>query len=130
MRALVDTTVLVDFVRGHDTDEVRKFRDLIDNGEVVIGDLVLCEFLRGFDTDLDARRVEERLRHFSHVALCGRDVAVEAAAHYRRLRSLGVTVRKTIDLIIGSYCIHHGLPLLHADRDFEPMELHLGLVVF
>jgi hypothetical protein len=48
------------------------------------------------------------------------------ARNYRALRAAGVTVRKTPDLIIGTYCIEHGHTLLHADRDFEPMREHLG----
>jgi predicted nucleic acid-binding protein len=50
-----------------------------------------------------------------------------AAEHYRRLRKRGVTVRKTIDVLIGAYCARHGHALLHADRDFDPMVQHLGL---
>jgi hypothetical protein len=38
-------------------------------------------------------------------------------------------VRKTIDVMIATYCILHGLELLHADRDFDAMEQHLGLQV-
>jgi predicted nucleic acid-binding protein len=56
------------------------------------------------------------------------DLASLAAANYRKLRSLGVTVRKTADLIIGTYCIEHGQVLLHDDREFEPMRRHLGLL--
>jgi predicted nucleic acid-binding protein len=39
-------------------------------------------------------------------------------------------VRKTIDMLIGSYCLLHHLPLLHADRDFDALEEHLGLIVW
>ncbi|MBW2706219.1 MAG: hypothetical protein JRD84_07905 [Deltaproteobacteria bacterium] len=45
------------------------------------------------------------------------------------LRKKGVTVRKTMDVIIGTYCILEGLPLLHDDRDFDPMAAHLSLKV-
>ena len=38
-----------------------------------------------------------------------------------------MTVRKTIDMIIGTFCIDRGLPLLHDDRDFDPMVRYLGL---
>ncbi|MFM9864166.1 MAG: PIN domain nuclease [Micropepsaceae bacterium] len=129
MFALVDTTVLIDFVRGRPTDQVRKLDLLIDAGGVVVGDLILCEFLRGFDTEADARRVQQTLSRFASVELCGADIAVEAAANYRRLRALGITVRKTVDLIVGTYCIQHALPLLHNDRDYDPMAKHLGLRV-
>ena len=45
------------------------------------------------------------------------------------LRGLGITIRKLPDLIIGTYCIEHRHSLLHDDRDFEPMRIHLGLQV-
>ncbi len=61
--------------------------------------------------------------------MLGKTVAVSAALNYRRLRKRGVTVRKTIDVIIGTVCILEGLPILHTDRDFNPMEQYLGLRV-
>ncbi|MFI4914324.1 MAG: PIN domain-containing protein, partial [Steroidobacterales bacterium] len=61
--------------------------------------------------------------------LVGTQVALIAADHYRRLRARGITVRKTIDVLIGSYCILHGHDLLHCDRDFDALEKHLGLRV-
>lgn len=49
--------------------------------------------------------------------------------HYRALRQRGITIRKTIDCFIATYCIHTGMGLLHTDRDFDPFESHLGLQV-
>jgi predicted nucleic acid-binding protein len=37
-------------------------------------------------------------------------------------------VRKTIDLLIGTWCIENRSPLLHDDRDFHPMARYLGLI--
>jgi predicted nucleic acid-binding protein len=59
----------------------------------------------------------------------GYQVAVQSAQNYRILRKKGVTVRKTIDVIIGTFCILEELPLLHDDRDFEPMVSHLSLKI-
>ncbi|OGW60316.1 MAG: hypothetical protein A2V83_07440 [Nitrospirae bacterium RBG_16_64_22] len=61
--------------------------------------------------------------------MLGQDMAVRSAENYRWLRGRGVTVRKTIDVMIGTFCIVSGLPLLHADRDFDPLTAHLGLRV-
>ncbi len=41
----------------------------------------------------------------------------------------GITVRKTIDIIIGTYCKIEKIPLLHNDKDFEPMVKYLKLKV-
>ena len=57
----------------------------------------------------------------------GVDLALQAADHYRALRRLGVSVRKTTDLLIGTWCIAADCALLHSDRDFDPMAQHLGL---
>ena len=45
------------------------------------------------------------------------------------MRTRGITPRKTIDMLIATFCIENDHQLLHADRDFEPMSEHLGLTV-
>jgi predicted nucleic acid-binding protein len=64
---------------------------------------------------------------FEVVAVGGVGLALQAADNYRQLRRLGITVRKAIDLLIGTYCIAQDCDLLHSDRDFDPMAEHLGL---
>ena len=61
--------------------------------------------------------------------LVGKEIAIKAAGHYRTLRKNGITVRKTIDVLIATFCIDHGYALLHNDRDFDAMEEILGLQV-
>ncbi|WP_298256779.1 hypothetical protein [Bradyrhizobium sp.] len=53
--------------------------------------------------------------------MAGNGIAVSAAHNFRSLRKRGVTVRKTIDLLIGTWCIENRRPLLHNDSDFYPM---------
>jgi predicted nucleic acid-binding protein len=92
-----------------------------------MGDLILCEVLRGIP---DARRhaaVKAILLRFEMVTIGGLELALEAADRYRALRRRGVTVRKTIDLLPGTYCIIRDCVLLHSDRDFDPMTRYLGL---
>ena len=96
---------------------------------ILVGDLILLEILQGARDDAHAARIERGLRQFDVVALMDPDLASKAARNYRKLRERGVTVRKTADIVIGTYCIEHGCTLLHDDRDFEPMERHLGLKV-
>jgi predicted nucleic acid-binding protein len=61
--------------------------------------------------------------------MVGRVVAIESARNYRILRAKGMTVHKTVDVIIATFCLLHEYPLLHTDRDFDPIERHLGLQV-
>lgn len=124
---LVDSSVWIDQFNQVATSAVRRLRELIDEGPLLIGDLILCEVLQGFRSDAEARLAYRALSQYEHVAMCSPELAVQAAANYRFLRSRGVTIRKTIDLIIGTFCIERGHHLLHSDRDFEPMERLLGL---
>lgn len=126
---LVDTSVWVDFFNGVDTAEVDHLDRLLGSGRILIGDLILAEILQGFDRDADYRRARDLLAELPYADLVGRDVAFKAAENYRRLRILGFTVRKTIDVLIGTFCILNEHELLHSDRDFGPMEDALGLRV-
>ena len=92
-----------------------------------MGDLILTEVLQGFATEREFNDARKMLLALDMVVLGGADVAVEAAKNYRKLRSLGVTVRKTIDTVIATRCIVSGHVLLHDDRDFDAFEQHLGL---
>jgi predicted nucleic acid-binding protein len=124
---LVDSSVWIDLLNNVVTEPVRWLRELIPTTPLLIGDLILCEVLQGFRTEAQARLVERSLRRFEAVSLTDPDLAVQAAANYRLLRRRGVTIRKTIDLVIGTFCIERDHVLLHSDRDFSLMERFLGL---
>jgi predicted nucleic acid-binding protein len=122
---LVDTSV--DYFNGVKTPQTDQLDQLLGSGRLLTCDLILAELLQGFARDADYRTARKLLLELPCVDLVGREGALVAADYYRRLRKLGVTVRKTIDVLIGAYCIRHGHALLHADRDFDPMVQHLGL---
>lgn len=124
---LADTSVWIDFYRGTINAGTSRLRTLIGSGELMMGDLIACEILQGVPDEAEAVRVTERLATLPLASMVGRDVALTAATHYRVLRGRGITIRKTIDLIIGTFCIVNGHRLLHNDRDFVPMVQHLGL---
>lgn len=126
---LPDTSVWIDFLRGTSSPEAERLRLLISREPLLVGDLILCEVLQGVPTERQARDVEAVLRSFDVAHMVGDAVAIAAAANYRSLRAKGITVRKTMDLLIGAFCIRHGHILLHRDRDFDPMAQHLGLKV-
>ena len=126
---VVDTSVWVSYFNGVATRQTDRLDRLLGEERVVIGDLILTEVLQGFRNDAEFRRARALLAALEFREMLGRTVALESAANYRRLRALGVTVRKTIDVMIGTFCILNRLPLLHADRDFDPLAEHLGLKV-
>ena len=124
---LVDSSVWIDLLNDVVTEQVRRLRALLPTTPLLIGDLILCEVLQGFRIEAEAKLVERSLSRFEAVSLIDPELAVKAAANYRFLRRRGITVRKTIDVIIATYCIQRGHSLLHSDRDFAPMERLLGL---
>jgi predicted nucleic acid-binding protein len=126
---VVDTTVWIDFFRAKDTDQTIKLRRLIGRELILIGDIVLVEILQGVRDDAQAARVEQALRAHRVEAMLSTALAPKVASNYRLLRAKGITVRKTIAMIIGTFCIEGGHMLLHADRDFDLMRDHLGLSI-
>ena len=126
---LVDTSVWIDYFDGVNSPTTNLLDRLLGSGRLLTGDLILAEILQGFNREADYRRARELLAELPCAELVGKQLALTAAGHYRKLRSQGVTVRKTIDVLIGTFCIVRSHELLHADRDFEPMEQHLGLRV-
>jgi len=124
---VVDSSVWIDFFNGQVTPQTSKLLSIIGNEPLLVGDVILCEVLQGARTEVHARVLEGELRKFDLVAMLNPELAVAAAKNYRTLRTEGITIRKTIDLVIGTFCIAHGHTLLHDDRDFGPMETHLGL---
>ena len=126
---LVDTSVWINYLRGVPARETDKLDSLLGSVPLAIGDLVLTEVLQGCPGQREFDEVRRFLGKMDLVVLGGADVAVEAARNYRKLRDLGITVRKTIDTIIASRCIYSGYSLLHCDRDFDPFAKHLGLRV-
>ena len=126
---LVDSSVWIDQLRGNATQATAKLEAAVAREPVLIGDLILLEVLQGARNEAHAARIERALRQYTVVPLLGADLAAQAARNFRKLRELGVTVRKTADIIIGTFCIEYRHTLLHDDRDFAPMQKHLGLKV-
>ena len=124
---LVDSSVWIDYFRGSNTWETDRLDSLLGSEPLAIGDLILTEVLQGFSNDKEFNRARRLLTALVVVDLGGQSVAIQAARHFRALKALGVTVRKTIDTVIATRCIMDGYTLLHSDRDFEPFVAHLGL---
>ena len=126
---LVDSSVWIDYFNGMRNWQTDLLDDLLSNDPVLIGDLILAEVLQGFRSDDDFEVAKTCLNILPFRKIGGYEIALQSAQNYRLLRKKGVTVRKTIDVIIGTFCISEGITLLHNDRDFEPMVSHLSLKV-
>jgi len=124
---VVDSSVWIDYFRGTSTRQTNTLDSLLDTEIVATGDLMLTEVLQGFSRERDFHRAKALLTSLMIVDIAGSDVAIKAAENFRVLRTLGFTVRKTIDTFVATRCIESGYSLLYSDRDFNPFVIHLGL---
>ncbi|MBV9304433.1 MAG: PIN domain nuclease [Acidobacteriaceae bacterium] len=109
------------------TPQTDRLHALLGSEPLAIGDLILTEVLQGFDDERDFEQAMKLLTSLTVIELGGQNTAIQAARHFRTLRQMGITVRKTIDSIIAAKCIESNHDLLHSDRDFDPFTKHLGL---
>ena len=124
---IVDTSVWIDYFNGVENRRVDTLDSALDEGTVAIGDLIFLEILQGFRNDRDFRRAKALLETLDQYEMFGHSMALQSAENYRALRKKGITIRKTTDVIIATFCIENALPLLFSDRDFIPFVEKLGL---
>ena len=126
----LDSTVLIDYFNGKNNWQVEVLDSILGKELVVIGDYVLTEVLQGFRSDKEFRKAKTILLSFPCFDIGGKEIAIQSAKNYRFLRKKGVTVRKTIDAMIATFCIQNKFTLLHNDKDFDPFNKFLNLKVY
>lgn len=124
---IVDSSVWIDYFNGNVTRETELLDQLLGRVQLGVGDLIFTEVLQGFSVDADYYTAKSLLETLSFFNFGGKPIAIKSAENYRFLRKKGVTVRKTIDVIIATACLEYDFTLLHADRDFIPFVNHFGL---
>ncbi|MBN2732538.1 MAG: PIN domain nuclease [Balneolaceae bacterium] len=127
---LVDTSVWIDYFNGIENKQTESLDQILSEQSVLVGDIILTEILQGFDSDKDFRLAKQALDPLDCVHLGGKSLAIKAASNFRFLRSKGVTIRKTVDMLIGSWCIEHEVELLHNDKDFGQIATQLPLQIY
>ncbi len=125
----IDTSVWIDYFNGVQSWQVEALDIFLSEELVLIGDIILAEILQGFDRDSDFKKAKEALEPFECINLGGKKLAIKTASNFRFLRSKGVTIRKTVDMLIGSWCIESEVELLHNDQDFDRIARYLPLKV-
>ena len=126
---IVDTTVWIDYLNGVQNRQTDWLDAEVEKQRLGLTDLILCEILQGVKTDEQATETQRELMKFEVLPLGGIDLAVAAAQNYRKLRTKGRTVRKTVDCLIATFCLLNGYALLHNDRDYDSFEEILSLRV-
>lgn len=125
---LVDTSVWIDYFNGTINNHTDTLDAALIAGTVAIADIIFLEILQGFRSDQDYLKAKKTLATLDQYSIFNADLVEKCAENYRTLRKKGITIRKTTDVIIATYCIENRLPLLFMDRDFNPFVNHLGLI--
>ena len=124
---IVDSSVWIDYFTGTDNKQANTLDNILGIKPVAIGDLILTEVLQGFRHDKDYKAARTLFESVTVFEMLGTEMALKSADNFRALRKKGITVRKTADVIIASFCIDRKLPLLFSDKDFKPFVKHMGL---
>ena len=126
---VADTSVWIDYFNGIEAPYTDLLDEDLQNNRIVIGDLIIAELLQGFKNEKEYNLAKNLIEHLEYRDFVGKEIAIQTAENYRYLRKKGITVRKTIDVIIATFCIENNYQLIHNDRDFDVMEKYLGLKV-
>jgi predicted nucleic acid-binding protein len=124
---VADSSVWIDYFNGKDSVETKFLDTALGSDTICLGDIILAEVLQGFRSDEDYRQVRELLTSLPIYQMLNPEMAMTSADNYRRLRKQGITIRKSVDVWIATFCIENGIQLLFSDRDYLPFVLHLGL---
>lgn len=127
---VADSSVWIANLRGDDTPATRFLNAIQVENDLLVGDLIVLEILQGLRNEREAARYEAGFLEYGMVQMLNDETALASARNFRELRRRGISVRKTTDLIIATFCMVHGHHLMHQDRDFEHFEKLLGLQVF
>jgi predicted nucleic acid-binding protein len=126
---VADTSAWIDYVKGVKALHTDLLDYELEHSRVITGDIIITEFLQGFREETDYQIAKRMMESLEYHDFLGKENAIQAAQNYRKLRKSGITVRKTIDVMIATFCIENGFELIHNDRDFDSMEEYLGLRV-
>lgn len=126
---VADTSVWIDYVRGVDASHTNMLDQELMKNRIITGDIIITEFLQGFRNEKDYQAAKKIMDSLEYHDFLGKEMAIQSAQNFRQLRKHGITIRKTIDVIIATFCIENGFELIHNDRDYDSMEKVLGLKV-
>jgi len=129
---LVDTSVLIDFLRGADNAAVGRFQQILDNNVPFgISPLTYLEVLQGTRTEKDYTTVKSYLETHRFFGLPDEKESYAAAARiYFDCRRKGITVNSTVDCLIAQTAIENDLSLLHNDADFDRIRKVAALRIY
>ena len=126
---LVDTSVWINFFKGHETPSSLYLKNNLSNIVIATCPVIIQEVLQGIVSDKDFRYFNSYFDTLTKLIENSYELAYEAAKLYRELRKKGTTVRKPNDCLIAVYAIRNNISLLQDDRDFQLIAQHSKLKI-
>lgn len=126
---LADSSIWIDFFNDTNNEKVDAMVEYLSRERVISADLVITEVLQGFRKDSDFLTAVEIFKTIPCHSVAGIEIALKSAENFRSLRKKGITIRKTVDMILATYCIENNISLLQNDRDFELIASELDLIL-
>ena len=124
---LIDSSAWIEFLRDTGSAVCDRVDALLD-GDIAICDPVRMEVLAGARHERHLAELRGLLARATTVPV-GSMHYDQAATMYRSCRRAGETVRKLIDCLIAAVAVDAGIPILHADTDFDTLARHTDLRV-
>lgn len=124
---LIDTSAWIEFLRDTGSPACGEVDRLLA-ADVAVCDPIRMEVLAGARDEVHLRQLRGLLARATVLPMGPGDYDA-AAAVYRVCRRRGETVRKLIDCLIGAIAMREGVPVLHADADFEVLARHTDLAI-
>jgi len=122
---LVDTSVWIDFFKGNETAQVKKFWEYLENDyPLYVCPVIIQELLQGIKSEKEYKQVKNYLFALNVLNDDSIETALGASDIYRKLRQKGISIRKSNDCLIAYYAIKYSLKILHHDRDFDHITKH------
>lgn len=127
---LIDTSAWVEFLRGTGSaSDARVDSLLAEEAPLATTDVVLMKVLAGARDDSHRDQLRRLLAQCTFVATDGPRDYEDAAALHRACRRGGETIRALTDCLIAAVALRVGVPVLHADADFEAIARHTPLAI-
>lgn len=123
---LVDTSAWIEFLRDTGSPVCVRVDSLLVGDDVAICDPVRMEVLAGARDERHLGDLRRLLARASSVSTVSTDYE-DAATYYRTCRRAGATVRSVVDCLIAAVAVRAGIPVLHADRDYDVLALLTAL---
>ena len=128
---IIDTSAWIEFFKPNGNENIKRIiRYALNNETVSIGDLIYCELLQGVKTNKELVTIKALFSGIKKNEMVGFKLADKSAYNYRYLRSKGIIVRKTIDILIATFCIENKFKLIYFDSDFDYIQKNLPLDIF